>query len=226
MMLDSILILLSSLDLEILRLGFVFVLLIINTITDLKERVIFGSDKLNFIIGSIGISLFFIDSVDSFSVSLFMLVINVTVILLMWRFKMVASGDIVILLLFAVTIPIISNWVLLPLFTIILSMVFLTIYSLIFNVTLNSITLFKHDHLFGRYRATILKKIISFGLVHQRRHWEKHSISVEHDDGFSLLSVPFGKEFSKKNELVVSANPLIPFLLASFMIIVITVKLF
>jgi|APSaa5957512535_1039671.scaffolds.fasta_scaffold19714_2 hypothetical protein len=224
-MFDFLLIIINQLDLEIFRLGFVLIVLIINTVTDLKERVIFGSDKVNLIFGIVGVSLFFIDSVDSFFVSLFMLVINVTVILLMWRFKMVASGDIIILLIFAVTVPIISNWVLLPLFTIILSMVFLMIYSLIFNMTLNSITLFNHQHLFGMYRVSTLKKIISFGLVHQRRGWEKHSISVEQADGFSLTTVPFGKEFSRKNELVASANPLIPFLLVSFVIIVITVKL-
>lgn len=206
--------------LEFARILLIFGILAINTITDIQKRVYFGDDRLYVVLGAVGFCLFLADSVDSLLISLFMLAINVTIVLLLWRFKVAASGDIIILLVFAITLPTTSNIVLLPAIVIFTAMITLAIFGILYNVILNLSTMYKKEPLFERYDASILKKICSFGIAHQRRVWEKYTISIENEKGgFSLFAQPFGKKFCRKKALVVSALPLVPFLLVTFTLV-------
>ncbi len=209
----------SILNLEMIRIIFVLCILAVNAFTDLKERVYFGRDRYYLIFGVIGFSLFLLDSVDSLSFSLFMLVIHVTLVLIMWRIKLAASGDIVVCLVFAVTVPIVSGWILLPLFAIIGGAFAVLIFGLLYNFSLNMLTLCHKESLYSKYNVSIFKKIASIGLVHQRRSWEKHTVSVETCDGFSIKNSIIDKEYSVKKELVSPALPFFPFLLGAYVIV-------
>jgi len=216
---------LNSGSLEIARICFVLGILAVNTITDLKYRTVFGSDKLYVVLGAVGFVLFLIDSYNDILESMFWLVVNVTFVLLMWRFKAMASGDIVIMLVFSTTLPIIEGWVVAPLASSVIAMILILAFSLLYNFSLNLHTLYKGQSLFSQYKASVFKKIFSIGLVHQRRNWERHCISVEKGDGFSILTSPIGKKFSTKMELVTPAVPCIPFLFVTFLIILAAISL-
>lgn len=150
---------------------------------------------------------------------MFWLAINIAFVLLMCRIRIMVSGDIAILLVFSAALPIMEGWVVVPLASSVIAMVLILTFSLLYNFSLNLNTLWKGESLLSQYNSSIIKKIFSVGLVHQRKEREKHAMSVEKDDGFSLLTSPIGKEFSTKRELVTPALPFIPFLLFAFMII-------
>jgi hypothetical protein len=209
-------------DLEIVRIIFVFGLLAVNSFTDFRQRVIFGNDKLYVILGAVGLTLLVIDSLDSIFFTMFLVVANITFVLLVWRFKMVASGDIIILLVVSVTLPVLNEWVILPIFVAIGASIINVLVSFVYNSSLNFMTLFEGRSVFGGYRAHIIKKFFAFGVIHQKRNWEKHVMSVQNKDSFSLFTVPFDKEFSaKRGELVSVILPFIPFMLVTYAVIVI-----
>ncbi|MCJ8306542.1 MAG: hypothetical protein HRU07_05770 [Nitrosopumilus sp.] len=206
-------------DIEIIRLCFVIGLLAINSFADFKYRTIFGSDKIYASLGIAGFTLLMFDSffADDVMWALFMAVINITFVLFFWRIKMLASGDVLVMLLISVTMPVWNDWVLVVPASLITAYIISGISGLFYNLFLNFETLFRHESLFEKYSASIIKKIITFGIAHKRRCWEKHTISIEKGTGFSLTSSPYDKEFSKiDGQLVSPAIPLIPFVLISF----------
>ncbi len=83
------------LELEIIRITFVIVLLAVNTIYDIRYRTIAGNDKINLIVGSVGFTILILDTYDDyFSYTILMMVICITFVLLLWRCKVMASGDV------------------------------------------------------------------------------------------------------------------------------------
>lgn len=211
-------------ELEIIRIVFVFVVLGINTITDLKKREIAFSDRISLLVGGIGFGLFFVDIYnDSMMPQILMMVICITFVLLLWRFKVMASGDIAISLILCVTLP--TNFV--PIITILLAVFLSVIITLSYNVTLNIKTKLNHEVLFHDFESSKIIKIIAFIMTHRKRSWEKHVISVERGTKIDLFSSPLNKEFStQEGEIVGVAFPLIPFLLVSFPISLVSIAFF
>ena len=201
-------------ELDIIRIVFVFVVLGINTITDLKKREIAFSDRTSLLVGGIGFGLFFIDVYNDFMLpEIFMMVVCITFVLLLWRFKIMASGDIVISLILCVTLP--TNFV--PIVTIFGALMLSVIITILYNLTLNIKTKFNHEVLFHDFDSSRIIKVLAFLMTHRKRSWEKHVISVENGTKLDLLSSPIQKEFCiKEGEVVGVAFPLIPLLLISF----------
>jgi len=212
------------LDLEIIRIAFVVVLLSVNTIYDMRYRTIAGSDKTNFIIGCIGFSILVLDVYgEPLSYDFVMMVICITFVLLLWICRVMASGDIVISLIFCAVLP--AN--LIPLTTIFLALILSVIATLVYNITLNLKTKYRHEKLFHDFNSSIFIKILAFGISHKKRSWEKHVLSIEKNGKLNLITLPFDKEFNTKNETIVCvAVPLLPLMLVSFPIALVVTSIF
>jgi len=212
------------LDLEIVRIAFVIILLSVNTIYDIRYRTIAGSDKTNFIIGCIGFGLLLFDAYgEPLSYDFVMMVICITFVLLLWRCKVMASGDVVVSLIFCAVLP--TN--LIPLTTLFLALTLSVIITLVYNITLNVKTKQRNEKLFHDFNSSIFIKILAFGVSHKKRSWEKHVLSIEKDCKLDLITQPFNKEFNAKNETIVAvAVPLLPFMLVSFPIAIVVTSIF
>ncbi len=212
------------LDLEIVRIAFVVILLSVNTIYDIRYRTIFGSDKTNFLIGAMGFGLLLLDAYgEPLSFDFAMMVICITFVLLLWRFKVIASGDVAISLIFCVVLPI--NFI--PLTTLFLALILSVIVTILYNIILNVQTKYRHEKLFHDFNSSILIKILAFGISHKKRSWEKHVLTIENNDKLDLITQPFNKEFNAKNETIVAvAVPLLPFMLVSFPIAIVMTSVF
>jgi len=212
------------LDLEIFRIAFVIILLSVNTIYDIRYRTIAGSDKTNFIIGAVGFTLLLLDAYgEPLSYDFVMMVICITFVLLLWRCKVIASGDVVVSLIFCAVLP--TNFI--PLTTLFLALMFSVVVTLVYNITLNINTKYKNEKLFHDFNSSIFIKILAFGVSHKKRSWEKHVISIEKDGKLDLITQPFDKEFNAKNETIVCvAVPLLPFMLVSFPIALVVTSVF
>jgi len=212
------------LDLEIVRIAFVVILLSVNTIYDVRYRTIAGSDKTNFIVGCIGFGLLLLDAYgEPLSYDFLMMVICITFVLLLWRCKVIASGDVVISLIFCAVLP--TN--LIPLTTICIALLLSVIATLVYNITLNIRTKYRHEKLFHNFNSSIFIKILAFGISHKKRSWEKHVLSIEKDGKLDLIAQPFDKEFNAENETIVCvAVPLLPLMLVSFPIAIVVTSIF
>ena len=212
------------LDLEIFRIAFVVVLLSVNTIYDVRYRTIAGSDKTNFMVGAIGFTLLLLDAYgEPLSYDFVMMVICITFVLLLWRCKVMASGDVVISLIFCAVLP--TNFI--PLTTIGIALVLSVIVTLVYNITLNIKTKYRNEKLFDDFDSSIFVKILAFGISHKKRSWEKHVLSIELDGKLDIVTQPFNKEFNAKNETIVTvAVPLLPFMLVSFPIALVVTSVF
>ncbi len=199
-------------------------LLSINTIYDIRYRTIAGSDKTNFLIGCMGFTLLLLDAYgESLSYDFVLMVICITFVLLLWRCKVMASGDVVLSLIFCAVLP--TN--LIPITTIFLALVLSVIITLVYNITLNINTKYKNEKLFHDFDSSIFIKILAFGISHKKRSWEKHVISVERDGKLDLVTSPFDKKFHTTNGTIVSAAfPFLPIMFVSFPIALVVTSIF
>jgi len=212
------------LDLEIFRIAFVIILLSVNTIYDIQYRTIAGSDKINFIIGCMGFGLLLLDAYgEPLSYDFVMMVICITFVLLLWRCKVIASGDVVISLIFCAVLP--TN--LIPLTTLCIALILSVIITLLYNITLNVQTKYRGEKLFHDFNSSIFIKILAFGISHKKRTWEKHVLTIENNGKLDLITSSFDKEFNAKNETIVAvAMPLLPLILVSFPIALVVTSIF
>ncbi len=211
-------------DLEIVRIAFVVILLSVNTIYDLRYRTIAGSDKINFIVGAAGFGLLLLDAIgEPLSYDFVMMVICITFVLLLWRCKVIASGDVVISLIFCAVLP--ANFI--PLTTLFLALMLAVIITLVYNITLNVQTKYRKEKLFHDFDSSLFIKILAFGLSHKKRSWEKHVLTIENNGKLDLITSSFDREFNAKNETIVCvAVPLLPLMLVSFPIVLVMTSIF
>ena len=212
------------LDLEIFRIAFVVVLLSVNTIYDIRYRTIFGSDKTNFIVGCIGFTLLLLDAIgEPLSYDFVMMVICITFVLLLWRVRVIASGDVVVSLIFCAVLP--TNFI--PLTTLFLALILAVIITLVYNITLNVQTKHRGEKLFHDFDSSLFIKILAFGLSHKKRAWEKHVLSIENNGKLDLITSSFDKGFNTKNETIVCVTvPILPLMLISFPIVLVMTSIF
>jgi len=143
--------------------------------------------------------------------------------LLLWRCNVIASGDVVVSLIFCVVLP--TN--LIPITTIFLALILSVIVTILYNVILNVRTKYRKEKLFYDFNSSILIKILAFCISHKKRSWEKYVISIEKDGKLNLISQSFNKQFETKNKtIVITAIPLLPFMLVSFPIVLVMTSVF
>jgi len=134
-----------------------------------------------------------------------------------------ASGDIVISLIFCAVFP--TN--LIPLTTICIALILSVIVIILYNITLNLITKYKNERLFHDFDSSIFVKILAFFISHKKRSWEKHVLLIERDGKLDLTTSSFDKKFHTTNESIVStAFPFLPVMLISFPIAIVVTSIF
>ncbi|MDE0525254.1 MAG: hypothetical protein OXI27_01445 [Thaumarchaeota archaeon] len=133
-------------DTEPVRLLMVLGVLAANSYTDVRYRTLLGSDYHYALTGAAGLALFLLDGGWSDAGALFGLAAGVTLALVLYRCRAVASGDCVVLLVVSVTLPAASGVPLLPVLAGLLGVTMLAFAVVGYNVVLNV------SHVAGLYR--------------------------------------------------------------------------
>ncbi len=189
---------------------------------DLRYRTIAGRDLYYVLAGGTGLVLLLLDGGWRQPTEILSMVAGLTLVLILYRFKVVASGDCIILLVVCVSLPSIQGIQFLPVLLVLGSIVLLACSLIMYNLTLNTTQIIRRrSSPFARYKETRAKKMAAFLMAHQKRVWEKHVISIEDQNcnKFSLFVIPFDRSWAHKG-LVVIAAPVIPFLLVTLAVIV------
>lgn len=216
-------------DLELVRILFVFGVLSINAVYDLKYRAIAGSDKINCLLILGGFSLMILDTYDStLRLEIFMFMVSLIFIVFLWRIRLVAGGDIMILLVVCSVLP--TNF--LPITTVVIASILTIVIVFSYNVVLNIITKLKGNKLFNGYNISIPKQCVAFFITHKKRSWEKYVLSVEDGKSLDLLKFQYSEsdyedEPNIKNNTIVSVTiPFIFFMLLAFPLALLFTSLF
>ncbi|MCE2498695.1 MAG: prepilin peptidase [Nitrosopumilaceae archaeon] len=221
---------------ELIRLLVVLGVLAANSYTDVRYRTILGGDRHYACVGGAGLALFLLDGGWADAGALFGLAAGVTLALVLYRCRAVASGDCIILLVISVTLPAAFGIPFLPVLAGLLGVTILAFAVVAYNVALNV------SHVVGLYRhpaagkrpfsacgaAGILKKAAAFFAAHHRRPWERHVVRIDDGrGGFSLRATPIGTRKWEKNvgegRPVMVAAPVIPFLLVPMILLLLLV---
>ncbi len=217
---------------ELVRLLVVLGVLAANSYTDVRYRTILGGDRHYACVGGAGFALFLLDGGWADIGALFGMAAGVTLALVLYRCRAVASGDCVILLVISVTLPAAFGVPFLPVLAGLLAVTMLAFAVVGYNVALNV------SHAAGLYRhpaagrrpfvacdaANTLKKAAAFFTAHHRRPWEKHVVRIDDGrGGLSLRATPVGtREWERggaEGHPVMVAAPVIPFLLVSMILL-------
>lgn len=217
---------------ELIRLLMVLGVLAANSYTDIRYRTVLGGDRHYVPAGGAGLALFLLDGGWADAGALFGLAAGVTLALVLYRCRAVASGDCVVLLVISVTIPTAFGVPFLPVLAGLLGVTILAFAVVAYNVALNVshvVGLYRHPAAGRRPFSTCettgaLKKAAAFFTAHHRRPWERHVVRIDDGrGGFSLRATPVGtRRWEKDNEEgrpVMVAAPVIPFLLASMILL-------
>ncbi|MDE0091140.1 MAG: hypothetical protein OXP12_07285 [Thaumarchaeota archaeon] len=219
-------------DTELIRLLMVFGVLVANSYTDVRYRTVLGGDRHYACVGAAGFALFLLGGGWADTGALFGLAAGITLALVLYRCRAVASGDCVVLLVVSVTLPAASGVPFLPVLAGLLGVTALAFAVVGYNVALNV------SHMAGLYRypaagrrpfaacgtTGVLKKAAAFFAAHHRRPWERYVIRIDDGrGGFSLRATPAGTRRWEKGggegQLVMVAAPVIPFLLVSVILL-------
>lgn len=219
-------------DTELVRLLMVMGVLAANSYTDVRYRTVLGGDRHYAAVGGAGLILFLLDGGWADAGALFGMAAGVTLALVLYRCRAVASGDCIILLVVSVTLPTASGVPFLPVLAGLLGITMLAFAVVGYNVALNA------SHAAGLYRhpaagrlpfstcgaAGILKKTAAFFAAHHRRRWERYAIRIDDGQGgFSLRATPVGTRRWEagcgEGRPVMVAAPVVPFLLASVILL-------
>ena len=219
-------------DTELIRLLMVLGVLAANSYTDVRCRTVLGGDRHYACAGATGLALFLLGGGWADAGALFGLAAGVTLALVLYRCRAVASGDCVVLLVVSVTLPAAFGVPFLPVLAMLLGVTMLAFAVVGYNVALNV------SHAAGLYRhpaagrqpfatcgaAGALKKAAAFFVAHHRRPWERHVVHIDDGkDGFSLRATPVGtrrwEKGGREGRPVMVAAPVIPFLLASVILL-------
>ena len=217
---------------ELIRLLMVLGVLAANSYTDIRYRTVLGGDRHYALAGGAGLALFLLDGGWADAGALFGMAAGVTLALVLYRCRAVASGDCVVLLVISVTLPTASGVPFLPVLAGLLGVTILAFAVVAYNVALNV------SHMAGLYRhpaagkrpfstcgtAGALKKAAAFFTAHHQRPWERHVVRIDDGrGGLSLRATPIGtREWEKsgaEGRPVMVAAPVIPFLLVSVILL-------
>ncbi|MDE0090993.1 MAG: hypothetical protein OXP12_06520 [Thaumarchaeota archaeon] len=219
-------------DTELIRLLMVLGVLAANSYTDIRYRTVLGGDRHYALTGGAGFALFLLDGGWADTGALLGLAAGVTLALVLYRCRAVASGDCIILLVISVTLPAASGVSFLPVLAGLLGITILAFAVVAYNVALNvshAAGLYRHPAAgrlpFSEYgTAGAPRRAAAFFAAHHRRPWERHVVRIDdRRGGFSLRATPVGtrgwEKGSGEGRPVMVAAPVIPFLLASMILL-------
>ncbi|MDE0089801.1 MAG: hypothetical protein OXP12_00330 [Thaumarchaeota archaeon] len=219
-------------DTELVRLLMVLGVLAANSYTDVRYRTVLGRDRHYACVGGAGLALFLLGGGWADTSALFGMAAGVTLALVLYRCRAVASGDCVVLLVVSVTLPAAPGVPFLPALVGLLGVTVLSFVVVAYNVALNvshAAGLYRHPAAgrrpFSAYGAAgTLKKAAAFFTAHHQRPWETHVVPVDDQrGGFSLRTTALDrrkwKRGAKAGRPVMVAAPVIPFLLAALILL-------
>ena len=219
-------------DTELIRLLMVLGVLAANSYTDVRYRTVLGRDRHYACVGGAGLALFLLGGGWADTSALFGMAAGVTLALVLYRCRAVASGDCVVLLVVSVTLPAALGVPFLPALVVLLGVTVLSFVVVAYNVALNvshAAGLYRHPAAgrrpFSAYGTVgTLKKAAAFFTAHHQRVWETHVVPVDDQrGGFSLRTTALGrrkwKRGAKAGRPVMVAAPVIPFLLAALILL-------
>ena len=220
---------------ELVRLLVVLGVLVANSYTDVRYRTILGGDRHYAVVGGAGMALFLLDGGWVDAGALFGMAAGVTLALVLYRCRAVASGDCIILLVVSVTLPAAFGVSFLSVMAGLLGVTILAFAVVGYNVALNvshAVGLYHHPAAGRRPFAAcgaagIPKKAAAFFAAHHKRPWERHVVPIgDGRGGFSLRATPVGTRRWEKGggegRPVMVAAPVMPFLLAALILILLT----
>ena len=235
---------------ELARLFIVFVILVLNSYTDIKYRTVWGRDRHYLVISLTGIAILLVSMMITYENNdnlthntnvkltneIFSMSASITLALILYRCKAVASGDTIIILAMSVILPSVFDVYFLPCLVALGAIFVLGVAIVSYNVILNvSWIVSSRTHSppasaqlqpYGSKNTLtcVIRHVALFFMAHKRRVWERHVISIEDGKGdFSLFKHPFESHTNeqrwdsvssdKYGELVMVAAPVVPFLL-------------
>ena len=219
-------------DTEMIRTLMVLGVLAANSYTDVRYRTVLGGDRHYVLAGGAGFGLFLLDGGWADAGALFGMAAGVTLALVLYRCRAVASGDCVVLLVISVTLPAAFGIPFLPVLAGLLGVTILAFAVVTYNVALNvshTVGLYRHPAAGSRPFSTCetagaLKKAAAFFAAHHQRPWERHVVRIDDGrGGLSLRATPVGtREWERGGVVgrpVMVAAPVIPFLLVSVILL-------
>ena len=198
------------------RLSMALGILAINSYADLKYRRLMGRDHHYAVLGGAGLLLLLFGGWEW--ADILSMVSGVTLALLLYRCRAMASGDCLIIIVVSAVLPT-YGVLFLPVMMTLVGMTLLAACAVSYNIYLNiSQAVCGRGWPFSRYDVPAYKKAAAFFMVHQKRRWERYVVPVTDGSSFSLLTVPFDRKWAAEDgQLVVVAAPMVPFLLAAMM---------
>lgn len=206
------------LETEPLRILVALGVLMVNSHSDIMYRSIRGTDAYYALVGSAGLALLLLGGDVLYD--LFYAACSATAMLLLWRLKVMASGDAIVMLVISVMIPSAFGVPLVPVIISLAACIMVAAFMVPYNVALNLLSIRRDVPPFARMDRSRLAKAAAFFLAHRKRGWERHVVSIEHDGGFSLTAGMIGKEYeTETGRLVATAVPFVPFLTCALMVV-------
>lgn len=241
---------------ELARLFMVFAILVVNSYTDIKYRTVWGRDRHYLVISVAGIAILLAsmtithenDDNTAHNTNLkitneiFSMSAGITLAMILYRCKAVASGDTIIILTISVILPSIFDVYFLPCLVVLGAVFVLGVAIVSYNVILNvswivsprtqPLPASTQPQQYGSKNTLMctIKRVSLFFMAHRRHAWEKYVVSIEDGKGsFSLFKHPFENHTNdqrwdnvssdRHGELVMVAAPVVPFLLFVFICI-------
>ncbi|MDE0265776.1 MAG: hypothetical protein OXK17_01925 [Thaumarchaeota archaeon] len=218
------------------RLLLVLGMLAANSYTDVRFRTVWGADRHYAMLGALGLCIFLFPGGGwQDTGALMSMAGGITFVLLLWRCRVLASGDSIIMLIVCVTLPEYGGVQFVPILVVLLGVTLTGFAVVAHNLALNTLQYISPDGRspFDRYPAAgPWKRAAALFTAHQKRSWEKYVVPVW-EDGRGSFSVRRTQQFDRRDwkavpagRLVVVAGPVVPYLLLVVLLIVAAAEAF
>ncbi|QLH07108.1 prepilin peptidase [Nitrosopumilus ureiphilus] len=211
---------------ETVRIVLLLILLGIVSYFDIKQREV--SDYWWLVFGIAGIGIYFFDWKEHFSYDILTIIITLVVASLMWKFFPIGKADILAFVCIGVLLPTLGGFIMVPIVLLAGSAVIAGISTVSYNVVLNTkdgIAMRRSP--FFAFDESIIRKLLAFLMIHKKRDREKFSICAEQFiDGkkkFCLGIKNPKSEFTKDGVFVECGVPLLPYMLAVCVLLVLAI---
>ena len=192
----------AILGIEIIKIVFLCSFLLINTYYDIKYRQIFGTTKINCIIGIFAFSIIVYGYLENPNLDFFYIALPFVIVVPLLVLKRIPTGDSFIILITCLILP---STITVPLFgagIIVFAVCSSFIYFISHNVILNFITLYHDRLLFRSENISIPKKITFFFLTHEKRKWEKYVEKISTRKNSELMKPRTSLNLCKTNGVI------------------------
>ena len=203
-----------------------------NAYTDIRRREVAGRDRHYAAVAAASLLAFVgVEGGWQDLPAIFGMVAGITLSLVLWRCRVLSTGDCIILAAVSAVLPSYGGIYFVPVLVALVSLVAMAFLLPMYNLTLNMLQYASPGGrpLFGAYpRAGAWKRAACMFTAHHKRPWERYVVPVW-EDGDGSFSVRHTVPFDRRNwdtvetgRLVVVTAPVVPFFLVSLLLVVVT----